>query len=236
MKKTILFAIALLVSYVSCIGPTSPSEDREPSTAVRILSLGDSYTIGESVPVADRWSVQLAERLHKSGVEAEAPRIIARTGWTTAELLEAIRKTEDLDKNYDLVTLLIGVNNQYRGQSEERYRTELRELLRLSIGFAKNRPSRVVMLSTPDWGVTPFAASRNRPQIALEIDRFNAVAKEECLRAGIAFVDITPVSRTALDRPEMVAEDRLHFSGKMYGLWAEAAQPVVTQLLSQKSK
>ena len=233
MRNTLRLAV-LLLAYVACVSPAPEATPVSAHTApLRVLSLGDSYTIGESVPPTERWSVQLATLLQANGSSLEPPRIIARTGWTTAELLDAIKKTDDLPQTYDLVTLLIGVNNQYRGQSEERYRTELQELIALSVGFARGRTSRVLMLSIPDWGVTPFAATRYRPQIATEIDRFNAVAQQECRRAGIRFVDITPLSRTALDQPEMVAEDRLHFSGKMYGLWAKTALPTVTSMLTE---
>lgn len=195
------------------------------------LALGDSYTIGESVPAADRWGVQLAGLLRKDGVDVADPDIIARTGWTTAELIEAIKQSGN-GKTYGLVSLLIGVNNQYRGQDAGRYRTEFRELLQTAIRFAGNKPERVFVLSIPDWGVTPYAASsgRDRQQIAREIDAFNAVAQEECQKAGIAYVDITPTSRTATDASQ-IAEDGLHFSGKQYRLWAEKALPVVKKRL-----
>jgi lysophospholipase L1-like esterase len=194
------------------------------------LALGDSYTIGERVPEADRWCVQLAGLLRKEGLGITNPDIIARTGWTTSELSEAIRQSGN-QKTYQLVSLLIGVNNQFRGQSLETYRTEFRELLKTAVRFAGDKPKRVFVLSIPDWGVSPYAASRNRPQIAKEIDAFNEVAQEECKKAGIAYVDITPASRTAANDPSQIAEDDLHFSGKQYRHWAEKALPVVKKLL-----
>ncbi|WP_460672954.1 SGNH/GDSL hydrolase family protein [Larkinella ripae] len=195
------------------------------------LALGDSYTIGESVPAADRWSVQLAGLLRKDGVDLGDPDLIARTGWTTAELSDAIKSSGN-QKTYALVSLLIGVNNQYRGQDVGRYRTEFQALLKTATRFAGNQPGRVFVLSIPDWGVTPYAAGagRDRSQIAKEIDAFNAVAQEECQKAGIAYVDITPISRTATDATQ-IADDGLHFSGKQYRQWAEKSLPVVKKLL-----
>lgn len=194
------------------------------------LALGDSYTIGESVPEADRWSVQLARLLQARGMEVPLPEIIARTGWTTAELQDAIAKNP-LNQRYELVSLLIGVNNQYRGQSRDRYRKELAELLKTSIDLAQGRADRVFVLSIPDWGVTPFGTSRDREKTAREIDAFNAVALEECQKIGVTYIDITPLSRTALGDASLVASDDLHFSGKMYRLWAEKALPTVEGLL-----
>jgi lysophospholipase L1-like esterase len=196
----------------------------------RYLSLGDSYTIGESVAPEERWSMILSDMLRKNGVDLSDPEIIARTGWTTAELMDGI-KSRNPQGPYNLVSLLIGVNNQYRGQSLERYRTELQELLKKAIGFAGGNNERVFMLSTPDWGVTPFAKGSDQAKIAAEIDAFNQVAQEECTKLGIAFVDITPLSRTAKNDISQIANDGLHFSGKMYRQWAEKALPTVQKLL-----
>ncbi len=217
--------------------PATPSgpDPAAPTDSVRgvsFLSLGDSYTIGESVPEADRWSVQLAEMLRKDGLAVAPPDLIARTGWTTAELSAGIAQARN-NKTYSLVSLLIGVNNQYRNQSVERYRTEFRDLLDTSVKFAKGNKNRVFVLSTPDWGVSPFGKSSDRAEVAREIDAFNAVAQEECDKAGILFIDITPISRTGLGDPSMFAEDDLHFSGKMYGLWAKEALPKVKGLLEK---
>jgi lysophospholipase L1-like esterase len=204
----------------------------KPNLAAEIsyLALGDSYTIGESVAESERWSVQLAEMLRKEGISLTKPDIIARTGWTTAELADAIRSSAN-NKKYALVSLLIGVNNQYRGQSLETYRTEFADLLKTATSFAGENPKKVMVLSIPDWGVTPFATGRDRQQIADEIDAFNAVAQEECRKAGISYVDITPLSRQASDDLTLVASDQLHFSGKMYQQWAEQALPVAKGLL-----
>lgn len=196
------------------------------------LSLGDSYTIGESVPEADRWSVQLADMLRKNGVDIAKPDIIARTGWTTDELQAAI-KVANNQNTYSLVSLLIGVNNQYRGQSREKYRTEFRELLQTAIRFAGGKTNRVFILSIPDWGVSPFAQGRDGQKIADEIDAFNAVAQEEAKKLNITYIDITPTSRTAAGDASQFASDGLHFSGKQYKLWAEKTLPAVKATLTK---
>lgn len=185
------------------------------------LALGDSYTIGESVSQDQSFPFQLAGKLNSTGIKVSAPEIIATTGWTTDELIRAIREN-DLKNKYDLVTLLIGVNNQYRGYSKENYRTEFQELLQTALFFANNRPERVFVISIPDWGVTPFAqkSGRNAARISAEIDDLNKVNKEEALRAEISYIDITPGSREAANDPSLLAEDGLHPSGKMYSEWA----------------
>lgn len=226
-----IYSILLLISACSAQNSSSMT----PETPInqgeyRYLSLGDSYTIGERVAENERWSVQLSEMLRKEGVKIGTPEIIARTGWTTAELAEGI-KNKNPKGPYNLVSLLIGVNNQYRGQSLERYRTELQDLLQQAIGFAGGNIQRVFMLSTPDWGVTPFASGSDTKKIASEIDAFNEVAQQECEKLGIAFIDITTLSRTAQNDASMITYDQLHFSGKMYRQWAEKALPTVRRLL-----
>jgi len=207
-------AIALLLS--SCSGmPSSTSESVPPPAAghARYLALGDSYTIGESVPATDRFPVQLAQQLNLG-----EPEIIARTGWTTDELNAAIDAVHPAGP-YELVTLLIGVNNQYRGRDAEHYRGEFAALLQRAIGFAGGDAKKVIVVSIPDWGVTPFAEGRDRAKIGAEIDRYNATNKEETLRAGARYADITPVSRGT--DPALVAGDGLHPSGKQYTEWVK---------------
>lgn len=196
------------------------------------LSLGDSYTIGERVSEADRWSVQLAGLLRKDNVDVGNPDIIARTGWTTAELQEAIKASGN-QKTYDLVSLLIGVNNQYRGQSQDQYGIEFRELLQTATKFAGGKTNRVFVLSIPDWGVSPFAAGSDKARISREIDQFNAIAQKECQKAGIAYVDITPFSRSAAGDTSQFASDGLHYSGKQMKQWAEKALPAAKELLKK---
>lgn len=232
MKIFLLTVLAGLNLACQSVPEPAPVTNPLNLNARPYLALGDSYTIGESVPEAERWSVQLATLLQARGVEVPLPEIMARTGWTTAELQDAIAKNPT-NQRYELVSLLIGVNNQYRGQSRERYRRELAELLRTSVDLAKGRADRVFMLSIPDWGVTPFGTSRDQEKIAREIDAFNAVAIEECRKVNVTYIDITPLSRTALGDASLVASDNLHFSGKMYRLWAEKALPVVEAMLKK---
>jgi lysophospholipase L1-like esterase len=189
---------------------------------LRYLALGDSYTIGERVAPEDRWPVQLVHRLRERGYRVAAPTLIARTGWTTDELAAAIAR-EDPQGPFDLVTLLIGVNDQYRGRTAEAYRPAFRALLRQAIAFAGGEPDRVIVLSIPDWGVTPFAAGRDRVRIAAEIERFNAVNREETRALGARYVDVTPLSRQAAEDPALIAPDGLHPAGPMYAAWARLA-------------
>ena len=194
-----------------------------PAPAVeRFLALGDSYTIGEGVAPDERWPMQLAWRLRTEGVAIGDPEIVATTGWTTDELSAAMAATS-FSPPYALVTLLIGVNNQYRGRSVANYREEFSALLARAIALAGEHADRVVVVSIPDWGVTGFArtSGRDARRIAIEIDAFNATAREIARDRGIAFVDVTPLSRTAGDGDDMLVADRLHPSGAQYALWAE---------------
>lgn len=200
--------------------------------AYSYLALGDSYTIGESVTESERWPVQLANLLNAEATLVKSPDIIAKTGWTTSELTSAIKASRN-SNTYDLVSLLIGVNNQYRGQSLDTYRIEFSQLLDTSIRYARNDASHVFVLSIPDWGVTPYAEGRDRDKIAKEIDAFNVIAREECLRHKVLFIDITPLSRRALSMSTFVAADQLHFSGAMYALWVEKALPHVNKLITK---
>ena len=196
------------------------------------LALGDSYTIGEGVEDAGRWPAQLVARLREAGIRIGEPRIIATTGWTTDELSAAMDAAEPLG-DWDLVSLLIGVNNQYRGRGVDDYVGEFHRLLRRAIVLAGGRADRVLVLSTPDWGVTPFAraSGRDRQAIAGQLDAYNAAARELCLAEGVAFADITAISRTG-DAAGMLAEDGLHPSAAQYARWAEAALPVARRLLA----
>ena len=227
-----LFQIATLICMLACGGSPGPSpavpKPVDESGKPHYLALGDSYTVGQSVPVDDRWPVILAAELKKAGKPLATPQIIARTGWTTRNLLDALDQSPP-DSTFDLVSLLIGVNNQYQGRSMEEYRVQFRQLVVKSVGYAGGDARNVFVLSIPDWGVTP-AGQGNRDHIASEIDRFNAVAKEECDKQKVIFIDITGISRQALTNPTMIADDRLHFSGKMYKLWVDEALPQVRRL------
>lgn len=191
------------------------------SKKISYLALGDSYTIGESVEPQENFPYQLIDELQKNNVFVEKPVIIAKTGWTSSELQGAI-KVAGLKGKFDMVTLLIGVNNQYRGESKEVYRKEFKELLQAAIAFAAKGKSQVFVVSIPDWSVTPFAykSGRDTAQIAIEIDAFNAINKEETLALGLSYTDITEQSRLAQKDLLLTAADELHPSAKMYHYWA----------------
>ncbi len=201
--------------------------------APRFLALGDSYTIGEGVEADGRWPVRLARELRAQGVALADPDIIATTGWTTDELSAAI-DAADPPRDFALVSLLVGVNNQYRGRALDEYRAQLDALLARAAGLAGGRAGRVLVLSIPDWGVTPFAAASGRDlaAIARELDAFNAAAQALCAGRGVAFVDIAPVSRARGAEPAMLAGDGLHPSAAMYAQWARLALPQARRLLS----
>lgn len=194
-----------------------------------VLSLGDSYTIGEGVAENERWPVQMVEELRAQGRAIQMPQIIAKTGWTTDELHAEIKQTE-LAPRYDWATLLIGVNNQYRNRDLEEYRQQFRELLTLAIDKVEGNPKRVLVLSIPDWGVTPFATKRGRDPmlIAQQIDQFNQVNREESEKLGAHYIEITKLTRDAADQPEKyLVADQLHPSAEMYRQWAKLAADVI---------
>lgn len=201
---------------------------------LNFLALGDSYTIGEGVTDENRWSVQLAGLMRNDSVDIGNPDIIAKTGWTTAELQTAIAGRNN-KKRYDLVSLMIGVNNQYRGQSVETYRTEFRALLETATQYAKGKATHVVVLSIPDWGRSPFAKTKDKEpaKVGREIDAFNAVAQDECQKMGVVYVDVTPLTRAAAGDDSQFADDGLHYTGKQMKLWAEQVLPVVKVLLAK---
>jgi lysophospholipase L1-like esterase len=197
----------------------------------RFLALGDSYTIGEGVPEHERWPNQLAERLRGRGYQVDVS-ILARTGWTTSELAEGMRAAS-LVGGYALVSLLIGVNNQYRGLGLDAYRAEFSSLLDWAVQLADGKPKRVTVLSIPDWGVTPFAEGRDRARVSVEIDAFNSVNREESAREGVHYVDVTALSRLALHDPSLLASDNLHPSGLMYSRWADLVLPEALAALNE---
>lgn len=200
---------------------------------MKYLALGDSYTIGEGVPADARWPAVMARTLRAAGIPLDDPRVVAKTGWTTDELSSAIDCEEPLG-HFDFVTLLVGVNNQYRGRSVADYRGEFHGLLQRAVGFADGDGGRVMVLSIPDWGVTPFARiqGRDAAQVAEEIDAYNAAARAVAAEHGVAFVDITPASREHGAASDMLVGDGLHPSAAMHGLWAAAAARVARGLLA----
>jgi lysophospholipase L1-like esterase len=222
-------------AVLAAMPATGAVHEAPAETRMSYLALGDSYTIGESVAPADRWPVKLAEALRADGIVIDDPKIIAATGWTTDELSAAIDAAEPLGDDYALVSLLIGVNNQYRGRTADDYVREFATLLERAIGFAGRRADRVLVLAIPDWGVTPFAAQSGRDiaVISRELDAYNAAAAKICADRGVAFVDIAPVSRTRGAEAAMLADDGLHPSAAMYAEWTRLALPAVRHLLAE---
>ncbi len=188
---------------------------------VKFLALGDSYTIGESVPAAERWPVQLINRLRtEKGFACDDPRIIATTGWRTDNLKNAITAANIQPNEYNLVSLLIGVNNQYQHKTVESYAPEFEELVKTAIALAGGKKSHVFVVSIPDYGYTPFGKNK-QAEITAALDQFNAVNKSISERLGIKYFNITDISRRGLTEPDLVANDGLHPSGKMYAEWVD---------------
>ncbi len=196
------------------------------------IALGDSYTIGEQVPTAENFPHQLVTMLNAQGLKVADPVIIATTGWTTDELTAAI-KERNIQDTFSFVTLLIGVNNQYRGRDLDNYRQEYTQLLDTAIRYANGHVNNVFVLSIPDWGVTPFAEGRDRAQIAKDIDAYNAACKDITLAHKCYYLDITDSTRKNGTTPAYLAEDGLHPSGKEYKIWAERLMPMVTKVLKR---
>ena len=221
-SRTILLPLAgvLLAACSTAAGPASTSSTSAGPT-LRYLALGDSYTMGEGVAAADRWPVVLGRALEAQGFGTAKVEIVARTGWTTGELDSAIAAS-NLAGPYDLVTLLIGVNDQYRGSSLSSFSAGFESLLQQAIAFAGGFPSRVIAVSIPDWGVTPFGQGGDTTRIAAEIDAFNATAEVIATDAGVVWVDVTAISRA---NPGLVVADGLHPSAAQYLLWVEEILP-----------
>lgn len=235
MKKILSIASFFLVlGQWSCISTQNISKKNQnmDSDKLTYLALGDSYTIGEGVEPEDRYPHQAVEMLEASGITFSEPKIIATTGWTTDELEKGIQAADIDGKTYDLVTLLIGINNQYRGRPVDNYRSEFQQLLEDAIAFAKGDKSHVVVLSIPDWGVTPFAVNRGSDQeeVARKIDEYNQAKREIAEEMGIAYIDITEHYRINGMKPESVVSDKLHPSGLIYKFWAEKLAKIIKEM------
>lgn len=220
---------ALLLLLASAIAQRPTMSQKPAVDSLRFLALGDSYTIGEGVDSAGRWPVQLARFARDRGIPLSDPEIVARTGWTTDELADGIDRANPPGP-YSLVSLAVGVNNQYRGRPVEEYRTQFADLLDRAVLLAGGDPHRVLVLSIPDWGVTPFAEGRDRLAIAQEIDALNRVNRQESHKVGVHWIDVTGVSRESAGAPDLVAPDGLHPSVEMYRRWAERALPAVVRV------
>jgi lysophospholipase L1-like esterase len=231
MKSVFFLLIGLLWSCTEA-QMTKPKSKQDP---VSFLALGDSYTIGEAVPIEDRWPVQLVKRLRGEDLEIMDPKIIAKTGWTTDELQSAI-KIEQPSSDYDLVSLLIGVNNQYRGYDIAQYEKEFEELVDQAISFAGGDNNHVFVLSIPDYGITPFAKNRglDAEKIAMDLNAYNQLASTICNRKEVQFFEITEWSRNADSDLSLIASDELHPSGKMYENWVDTCFDWVSKNLNAR--
>jgi lysophospholipase L1-like esterase len=249
MFRISILSLALFSLLICCKKPVqsaivNPPQDSLPVDSIPVndtsgnnpvtrtyLALGDSYTIGQSVAVSERFPVQLTTLLNAGSNKFLQPEIIAQTGWTTSNLLTKIETTAPLLPTYDIVTLLIGVNNQYQHRSQDEYRQQFTTLLNKSIQYAGNNKKRVFVLSIPDYSVTPFANGSNRELIASQIDSFNVINKSIALQYEVNYLDITGFTRMAATDPSLIAGDGLHPSGIEYGIWARQLLPVVQSVL-----
>lgn len=195
----------------------------------KFLALGDSYTIGQSVEVNERWPVQFLKELKATTNVIDTLQIIAKTGWRVDQLKEAMNSS-DLEPPYGIVSLLIGVNNQYQGQNANDFRPEFIEILEKSLKLVENRTERLFVISIPDWGASPYGFGFDRAKVSKEINEFNSVVKEESEKRGLRYFDITTISRRALIDRTLIASDGLHPSGKMYKLWVDKMIPIISKI------
>jgi lysophospholipase L1-like esterase len=231
MKSFIItFCSFPVILIFSCAKNKYPFQMTESKKTYSYLALGDSYTIGQSVLSSENFPNQTVQLLNQQNCNFKSPEILATTGWTTDELQTNIN-SHVFTSPYDFVSLLIGVNNQYRGRSVENYKPEFESLLKQSIQFAGGNANRVIVLSIPDWGVTPFADGRDRAQIAREIDDYNAANRYLSEIYKVHYVDITPGSREAATDPTLIASDGLHPSAKEYARWAQKVFAAIKQQL-----
>lgn len=231
----LLFIATVFQAILSCSKPNndymSSTIASQTDTGKTYLALGDSYTIGESVAANDRYPVQAVKMLKANNIFFQDAEIIATTGWTTADLLTAVNNHQ-LKNNFDLVSLLIGVNNQYQGRSQSEYKTQFTTLLQKSIQLAGNNSSHVIVLSIPDYSVTPFACGSDTAFIARQIDSFNLVNKTVAEAYNVRYINVTDESRKAAHDTSLIADDGLHFSGKEYSVWASMLVDEVKKIQS----
>jgi lysophospholipase L1-like esterase len=220
--------LSLTIIFISLV----QSKAYMQPSAYKYLALGDSYTIGEKVEEKDNFPNKTITLLNQSGKKFEEATIIAKTGWTTDELQEKLAQVR-LAIPFDIVTLLIGVNNQYRGRSADEYAVQFEQLLQQAIGYAGGKNQHVIVLSIPDWGVTPFAVDRDRKKIAEEIDLFNSINKKMAAQYQVHYIDITPYTREADHDLSLVAEDGLHPSGKDYKRWAVLVAKKIGEIIKK---
>lgn len=218
LRKRAIYSLAFLGMCTIAIGQKI-TIDKE----VTMLALGDSYTIGQSVAIAERWPHQFIDQLGLLGIEADFPDYIATTGWTTKRLIQGMKFMLDGEKNYNLVSILIGVNNQFQGIDISSYEPDLREIIDRALEIVSQDTSRLFILSIPDYAYTSYG--RGNANISKEIDDYNTIKKQVAAEYGIAYIDVTTISRLGLLRPSLVAGDGLHPSGEQYGEWVQEIIP-----------
>jgi len=211
MFKRIPVLLLLLLGPITSIGQNE---------SILFLALGDSYTAATSESTINSWPEQLVQILKKKGTSVNTPEILAKAGWTSTDLLKTI-ESQQLAPSYGLVSLLIGVNNQYKGKDINIFKEEFPKLLDTSIALAQNNPKNVFVLSIPDWSVTPFARLRDKKKIVKELNNYNTIIEEEAKKRNVMFIEITQSSRNAAVNPSLIASDSLHPSKKMYKIWAK---------------
>ena len=237
MRNLFILSFILSLSISACYGPEPIESDNMKNTrtvypSISYLALGDSYTIGEAVDSTRRWPVQLTDSLRKVyHLRVDEPQIVATTGWTTNELQHGIEQA-DLKDKYELISLLIGVNNQYRGYAFEQFEKEYEALIKWAIQHSVHGASGIFAVSIPNYGVTPFGQARGEDTIRAELLAYDAKAKEICQRFGIPFFDITPISELTKDNPTFIADDQLHPSGLQYTEWVRSFASQVAELIS----
>ncbi len=230
MKKIFL---VLLLGTMSVACQSNDDENSQQTATYKILSLGDSYTIGESVCDSCRFPEQLKDSLIQNLTEEATIEldVVAQTGWTTTNLKSAI-ETVDLASEYDLATLLIGVNNQYQGKPFSLYEEEFPELVNKALEFANDDKSRIIVVSIPDYAFTPFGQNSGNPETTSEeIDMYNAFAEDYCNNNNITFINITDITREGLNNPDLVASDGLHPSELAYAQFVQRLLPVALEKL-----
>lgn len=245
MARVFYFCLSLIVVACHYLGTVAHAEAPALATdaqcpapsaqPLRFLALGDSYTIGQGVAPSEGWPVQLVGLLREKGLTVNDPAIIAGSGWTTSNLLRGIER-ENPTGPFDLVSVLIGVNDQVRRFDPDKYRGDFVTTLERAIALADNKPSRVVVLSVPDWSVAPIARTQEPEKIRATLETFNGIARAEAEKRGLAYVDITPSSRQAAQDRGLLSKDQLHPSGRMYTEWARLALPAVCQALASEAK
>lgn len=232
----VLYAATLLIALIGCSSETdspplsSPGGTEASNAPINLLALGDSYTVGEQVGKLESWPVQLVRSLRIDGRAVLEPTTVAVSGWNTSDLIRGLQLA-DLQSPFDIVTLQIGVNNQFRQRTVVDFETDLAELTKTATDLVGGDAGRVILLSIPDWSVMPFVKDAPKFEIASEIDEFNAVVRVQAESAEVSFVDITPISRRAENDLELGASDGLHPSAKMYAKWVELIQPVVEDII-----